>query len=166
MNGSQCTEHGQVPPPSHPQEPEIPSFLSGRESGEAGEEWNEKALRGNYSVFGIQDGAGALQVFKDRPFPFPVSFQLPNSPPKARLEVRGLECVSLGQSQGRPRGSLPSGGFLRNSTLPFPVSRSHRSLTRGSFLHLQSKRPRPFSLAFSLPSFPTRKHLMILGSLG
>lgn len=38
----------------------------------------------------------ALQVFKDRPFPFPVSFQLPNSPPKARLEVRGLECVSLG----------------------------------------------------------------------
>lgn len=86
--------------PPQPPKPEIPDLLSGGRGGggggEAGEEWNEKAFRGNYSVFGIQDRAGALQVFKDRPFPFPVSFQRPNSPPKARLEVRVLECVSLG----------------------------------------------------------------------
>ena len=71
-------------------------MVAGGGGGEAGEEWNEKAFRGNYSVFGIQDGARVLQVFKDRPFPFPVSFQLPNSSPKARLEVGSLECVSLG----------------------------------------------------------------------
>lgn len=60
------------------------------------EEWNEKAFREITPCLESRIGLGHCRVFKDRPFPFPVSFQRPNSPPKARLEVRVLECVSLG----------------------------------------------------------------------